>query len=423
MTKLIDPKALSTEDARKLYEFFQSRTIKIWHKDVNYRFLDGTIFHFEYTVIERKCKEAKRGVRYEFINDKFCIGRGGFSEVINCIGTLRIDKEGRVRFKTPETDVMHKQSRLVKVQQHSERYPEQFALHEYSYTRTAAPYLAMKEPTLIPATRTSYLVMRKQRGDELFYILKADITGQIYLMLDTRIALTKLLLEALKEITTKGIIHGDIKPENIIADITSFPIGVQIIDFGMASHSSAPTKEQSGSVLYVAPEVMSNLYGPRTLKQDVFSLGLILALLWGIDIDNFNKRTKNWSDPLNLDYLFTTVATEVGEDFRVIIKDLLTGMLHFNSSERMTIEAAIEKFGETDPARTAPKISAPISAVPGGASTTAMIDVLAEAALPLASVPALSNSRAAAVSSSFFFSKPSEPDPSPGLLHAQKYLL
>lgn len=72
-----------------------------------------------------------------------------------------------------------------------------------------------------------------------------------------------------------GIIHGDIKPANIIIDPALNPV---VVDFGLAHHlddSSVEDKGVFGTPGYIAPELLAPPYqaNPRT---DIFSLGVIL---------------------------------------------------------------------------------------------------------------------------------------------------
>lgn len=92
----------------------------------------------------------------------------------------------------------------------------------------------------------------------------------------------------------KGIIHGDLKPENLLVDklADDATIQVRIGDFGMAKQvnqiylplfGKISTKFQPGDVggtlLYIAPEVISAAIMDEQcgeLKSDVFSAGIIL---------------------------------------------------------------------------------------------------------------------------------------------------
>eukprot|EP00929_Paragymnodinium_shiwhaense_P006783 TRINITY_DN110742_c0_g1_i1.p1 TRINITY_DN110742_c0_g1~~TRINITY_DN110742_c0_g1_i1.p1 ORF type:complete len:473 (-),score=56.93 TRINITY_DN110742_c0_g1_i1:119-1537(-) len=82
------------------------------------------------------------------------------------------------------------------------------------------------------------------------------------------------LFTAVDFLSQHGIIHGDLKPENIIftgQDDTC----IKVIDFGLASYSANADLPRLQSRFYRAPEVILTLpYGPAV---DIWSCGCILA--------------------------------------------------------------------------------------------------------------------------------------------------
>ncbi|XP_072551938.1 homeodomain-interacting protein kinase 4-like [Salminus brasiliensis] len=90
------------------------------------------------------------------------------------------------------------------------------------------------------------------------------------------------LLRALAKLKEMAIIHGDIKPENImIVDQANFPFRVKLIDFGSGSFFKEVrfVKEPYiQSRFYRSPEILLGL--PFCEKVDMWSLGCVMAELY-----------------------------------------------------------------------------------------------------------------------------------------------
>ena len=89
----------------------------------------------------------------------------------------------------------------------------------------------------------------------------------------------KYLLEALVYLEENGIIHRDIKLENILVVYESDDIKIKLIDFGLAIkiNEVTGTKKIFGSPGYIAPEILRG--SEYSTKTDVFSAGVILYTL------------------------------------------------------------------------------------------------------------------------------------------------
>ncbi|CAH2318798.1 Homeodomain-interacting kinase 2 [Pelobates cultripes] len=85
---------------------------------------------------------------------------------------------------------------------------------------------------------------------------------------------------ALKKLTSLGIIHTDLKPDNIMmVDPSKQSFKVKVIDFGSACHvSKAECKSYLQTRYYRSPEIILGL--PFTEGIDVWSLGCIMAELF-----------------------------------------------------------------------------------------------------------------------------------------------
>ena len=88
------------------------------------------------------------------------------------------------------------------------------------------------------------------------------------------------VLFALAKLRKLGLIHADLKPENImLVDPARQPFKVKVIDFGSASHvSKAVQSTYLQSRYYRAPEILLGL--PFSESIDVWSLGCVMAELF-----------------------------------------------------------------------------------------------------------------------------------------------
>ena len=100
---------------------------------------------------------------------------------------------------------------------------------------------------------------------------------QIFFTLDRVAFVAKQVLEALNFIHSLGIIHTDVKPENILLNSYSRST-VKLIDFGSGCFVTDRPSSYIQSRSYRAPEVIvGTMYGT---KIDMWSLGCVLAELY-----------------------------------------------------------------------------------------------------------------------------------------------
>ena len=139
----------------------------------------------------------------------------------------------------------------------------------------------------------------REQGDNVFLIMEYMPGGDLYNMVEqqgplNRGALLKVasdICRALEALHTRGVLHRDVKPENILlTDNGQF----KLADFGLAHIHQTGRLEtsgpQPGTLLYMSPE---QAHGRQvTARSDVYSLAVVLyeAMTGQYYLDTYNFR-------------------------------------------------------------------------------------------------------------------------------------
>ena len=159
-----------------------------------------------------------------------------------------------------------------------------------------------------------YMVMEYCPAGDLFELRLNRISDSDIISIWNQIA------EAMKYYFSLGIIHRDIKLENILV-ISKNPIKVKISDFGFAT-SARTSNAHLGTLEYMAPELFK--YKPYNNKVDIWALGIIIYELftgshpfnYG-DVDNNKIKSRIMLEEIDFDDVIES------SDIRDIIKYLL----------------------------------------------------------------------------------------------------
>ena len=119
-----------------------------------------------------------------------------------------------------------------------------------------------------------YIVLEYVEGKTLKELIQDSPGG--HLSVQQSIGICSQILDALSYAHAHGIIHRDVKPQNVIVT----PRGkAKLADFGIAREATASTmtfsgKNVIGSVHYISPEQAKGL--PVTAESDIYSAGISL---------------------------------------------------------------------------------------------------------------------------------------------------
>lgn len=196
----------------------------------------------------RKIEALRVGQRLGKYRLKRRVARGGFGDVYEAYDTI----EGvSVALKIPLGGVLE---------------PAQIE----DFRREVRITAKLDHPNIMPIKNADFI-------DGVFAIVQPlgrqslDERIQKRMSLQTKLAFIEQLLAGLAHAHESGIIHCDIKPENMIL----FTEGrLRLADFGIAKFARRTVKgSASGSVGYMAPE---QAMGMPSARSDVFSAGLVI---------------------------------------------------------------------------------------------------------------------------------------------------
>lgn len=120
-------------------------------------------------------------------------------------------------------------------------------------------------------TTNPYLLMEWVDGQTL----RQAIDGQRMLPAERAIRIALAICDVLEYIHGRGIVHHDLKPENVMVDAED---DIKLLDFGLACELRSwkrPKRYQaSGTVDYISPEQIRGKFGD--VRSDIYSLGIVL---------------------------------------------------------------------------------------------------------------------------------------------------
>ncbi len=126
-----------------------------------------------------------------------------------------------------------------------------------------------------PADEPPFMILEALRGESLGdYLRRNGVMSQ-----DLGLVLLRQAAAALAAAHETGIVHRDVKPDNFfLLGQRDCPVGLKLIDFGMARLETEETTEDSTSVLgtaqYMAPEQI--LVEPVDARADVYGFGVVM---------------------------------------------------------------------------------------------------------------------------------------------------
>lgn len=155
-----------------------------------------------------------------------------------------------------------------------------------------------------------------QEGENALYIVQEYVQGNSLrkLLEQGQLCLPYVmaLAETLKALHSRGVVHGDVKPENVIITRDG---STMLVDFGLATLMTEKYKEQSGATARYAPPALAAKFHSAAWR-DQYALGLMLLECIGAKLPE--TREQSWQDvfaiPKELNKIIYTIPKSAARD-------------------------------------------------------------------------------------------------------------
>jgi len=161
--------------------------------------------------------------------------------------------------------------------------------------------------------------------------------------------IVRLLLEALFYLHSRGILHRDVKPENMLwvtkpttfQDILNNTCQIKLIDFGMAIYfpKEGPLLQWVGTTDFQAPEMVAQSPKGYDFKADTWSFGIMLYFLV---VGKLPFEDKNRMKViLNIKKAEFSLDQPQWNNYNHLLKDFVKSLLCADPEQRLTAEQAL----------------------------------------------------------------------------------
>lgn len=214
----------------------------------------------------------------------------------------------------------------------------QFIMREVKIMMAIAHDNIVNTFDIFDSRKKLYLVIEYMEGGELFDI----IADQGHLSEQRASQVVREIIKGVDYLHEVGVVHCDIKPENILCKSHSWPLQIKLCDFGLANfydkYNNSTMTAMIGTPGYVAPEVVQRKpYGPPV---DMWACGVVLYVMLSGRMPFYGKDdVQCLRMTANGEYSFPDREwRHVSED----AKSLVRALLQIRPELRLTAKAALQ---------------------------------------------------------------------------------
>jgi len=196
--------------------------------------------------------------KYEIVRP---IGRGGFGLVYEA---RHLGLRARVAIKMLRSEGRQQPQTL-----------ERFRREAWASAQLASPHVVRLMDVDVLEDGTPFIVMEFLLGRDL----EAELAARGRLPIRETVGYVLQAASAISEAHARGVVHRDLKPNNLFLAEHGGSRSIKVLDFGLSKIASelsvTKTSAQLGTPLYMSPEQLRSAKGVDG-RSDIWSLGVIL---------------------------------------------------------------------------------------------------------------------------------------------------